>query len=285
MFKKGIFVTMKYKSDDCKTKYPVVLIHGTGFRDRKYLNYWGRIPKFLIQNGCLIFYGNQDSWATIENNAATIKDTLEHILNKTGAKKVNLIAHSKGGLEARYLISTLGMSEQIATLTTIATPHHGSKTMDLLYRLPRSLFRIANFFANLWFRILGDSAPDFHAVCEQFTTHFAKNFNKENPDVPSVYYQSYAAVMKNSFSDIFLFFPHFVVNLVEGINDGLVTPRSAKWTNFRGIIKSSSTRGISHADEVDIRRSKLSRKKNAQHITDICDVYYQIVTELKNSGY
>jgi len=28
----------------CQTKYPIVLIHGAGFRDRKLLNYWGRSP-------------------------------------------------------------------------------------------------------------------------------------------------------------------------------------------------------------------------------------------------
>ncbi len=27
--------------DDCKTKYPLLLVHGTGFRDRKLFNYWG----------------------------------------------------------------------------------------------------------------------------------------------------------------------------------------------------------------------------------------------------
>lgn len=53
---------MDQNEAQCKTKYPIVFIHGTGFRDRKWLNYWGRIPKLLIQNGCEVYYGNQDSW-------------------------------------------------------------------------------------------------------------------------------------------------------------------------------------------------------------------------------
>jgi triacylglycerol lipase len=68
----------------CQTKYPIVLIHGTGFRDRKYLNYWGRIPKALASNGSSIFYGHQDSWATIENNAIMIKNSIEKIIAETG---------------------------------------------------------------------------------------------------------------------------------------------------------------------------------------------------------
>ncbi len=272
-------------SDMCHTKYPIILIHGTGFRDRKYLNYWGRIPKALTNNGCSIFYGHQDSWATIENNAIMLKNSIEKVIAETGAEKVNLIAHSKGGLESRYVISTLDMSVKIASLTTIATPHQGSKTMDTICKLPKTLFSLVSVFANLWFKILGDANPDFHSVCGQFTTNFAKKFNAENPDAIDVYYQSYAAVMNNSFSDMFMFIPHFVVNLIEGENDGLVTPKSAEWANFRGVLRGSTNRGISHADEVDIRRMRFSRKKSPESVNDICDVYCQIAAELKSLGY
>jgi len=272
-------------SDQCHTKYPFVLIHGAGFRDRKFLNYWGRIPNALKGHGCQVFYGNQDSWATIENNAIVIKETIERIMTENKVEKVNLIAHSKGGLESRYIISSLDMSDKIASLTTIATPHHGSKTMDLICKLPKVLFRLVSVFANLWFRILGDKKPDFQNVCQQFTTQFARQFNSENPDSSDVFYQSYAAVMRNSFSDMFLFIPHFVVNLIEGKSDGLVTPESAAWANFRGILRGATNRGISHADEVDIRRMRLSRKKSFGEVNDICDIYCEIVAELKSLGY
>lgn len=276
---------MNNTKDACHTKYPIVLIHGTGFRDRKVFGYWGRVPKVLTENGSEIYYGHQDSWSTIENSAATLKVTIEKAMEEIGAEKVNLIAHSKGGLESRYLISTLGMANKIASLTTIAAPHHGSKTMDIVYKLPKGLFELVAVLANLWFRLLGDKNPDFHMVCKGFTTYYTEEFNKNNPDVNGVYYQSYAAVMKNSFSDLFLFFPHFVINLIEGENDGLVTPKSARWTNFKGILKGSTNRGISHADEVDIRRMKLSNRIKSGVINDICDVYVQIVADLKSMGY
>lgn len=271
--------------DNCKTKYPVVLIHGTGFRDRKWLNYWGRIPKILMSHDCEIYYGNQDSWATIERNAITIKDSIEDALSASGAEKVNLIAHSKGGLEARYAISTLGMADRTVSLTTIACPHHGSRTMDYICKLPALLFCVASVFINLWFRLLGDRDPDFHQVCRQFTTYFAEEFNRQNPDSESVYYQSYAAVMKNSFSDFILMIPHFVISRVDGENDGLVTPASATWTNFRGILRGSTRRGISHADEVDMRRRGLSNRAQAGYVQDICNVYIQIVNDLKERGF
>lgn len=273
------------KIELCKTKYPILMVHGTGFRDRKYFVYWGRIPKTLESEGASVYYGNQDSWGTIEQNAQTLKESIERLINQTGCEKVNVIAHSKGGLEMRYLISSMGMANRIASLTTVATPHHGSKTMDIVYNYPNFLYKSASFFVNKWFRILGDTHPDFHAVCRQFSTYHAKDFNESNPDAEGVYYQSYAAVMKNIFSDFLMMIPYIVVYLFEGENDGLVTPRSAQWTNFKGILRGGTARGISHADEVDIRRMKLSSKGREGHVNDICDVYVQIVSELRQNGY
>ena len=94
-------------SDCCKTKYPIVLIHGTGFRDLKWPVYWGRIPKILTEQGADLFYGLQDCWASTETNAEAIAERIDAILEETGAEKVNLIAHSKGGLEARMAASSL----------------------------------------------------------------------------------------------------------------------------------------------------------------------------------
>ena len=95
--------TTKTKKTAHFLKYPVMLVHGFGFRDGKRINYWGRIPKLLEEKGCAVFYGKQDSSGTIEDNALFLKERIEEILRETDAKKVNLIAHSKGGLEARYL--------------------------------------------------------------------------------------------------------------------------------------------------------------------------------------
>jgi len=269
---------------DCDTKYPIMLIHGTGFRDRKHLNYWGRIPKALEKQGATLFYGHQDSWGSVENNAGVLKDNLNIILAETGYEKVNIIAHSKGGLDARYMISSLGMADKIASLTTIATPHHGSKMIDRLLRLPKWLYKAAAFFTNIFYRLLGDKKPDFYTVSRHFGTVHMKEFNEQNPDAPCVYYQSYAAVMKNPFSDIFLFWPNLFVSLVEGDNDGLVTPESATWTNFKGVLRGATRRGISHADEVDARRMNYTRKTSENRISDIRDFYTDIAAGLKQMG-
>lgn len=271
---------------DCNTKYPILLVHGAGFRDRKHFGYWGRIPGYLAQNGAQIYYGGQDSRGSIEENAKVIKANLLEIINKNKCSKFNIIAHSKGGLEARYMISSLNMEEYAASLTTVATPHHGSKTIDLLCRIPSFLYKAAAYLTDLFFKMLGDKNPDFYTASRQFSTAHMKEFNAANPDAKGIYYQSYAFVMKNPLSDIFLFWCNLFVKLIEGENDGLVTPESAKWADFKGIYYGSTNRGISHADEVDVRRMNFSKKicedKNA--VNDIRAFYVNIVCDLKQKG-
>ncbi|MDR2655618.1 MAG: hypothetical protein LBC56_06025 [Oscillospiraceae bacterium] len=269
---------------NCGTKYPIVLVHGTGVRDAKRMNYWGRIPAALEQNGARVFYGEQDSWGSVAHNAEVLKENVNRILAETGSEKVNLIAHSKGGLDARYMISSLGMAGKAASLTTIATPHHGSKTMDRLCKLPKGFYKAVSFFIDGFSRAVGDKEPDFFTVVHQFSTEHMKQFNRQNPDAPSVYYQSYTAVMKSPLSDALMWWQNLIIGLVEGENDGLVTVASARWTNFRGVLRGKSRRGISHLDETDLRRMNFSRKANQDELCDIREFYVKLAAELKEMG-
>lgn len=258
-----------------------------GFRDRKYLNYWGRIPKYLTEHGARIFYGNQDAAASIENNARTIGESLVQALKQSHAEKVNIIAHSKGGLEARYLISTLGMASKVASLTTINTPHHGSVTVDKLLKLPRILVQTVGTLTNLWMKLLGDQNPAAYEVFHQFTTAYARRFNVKNPDADGVFYQSFGFQMKHAFSDITMTIPYLTVRHFEGANDGLLSERAVTWTNFHGMYTSVTDRGISHADQVDVRRIRFSKKQPGcdLEIADITTFYRQLVIDLKKKGY
>ncbi len=265
-------------NNSCKTKYPIILVHGTGFRDRKWLNYWGRIPLALTDLGARVFYCKQDAWGTIEENARVVKATIEEAMRETKADKVNILAHSKGGLEARYVISQLGMENSVATLTTISTPHRGSKTMDFFCRFPKPLMCFIGLFVNLYFKVLGDTKPDFYNACCSLTTAACERFNKCAVDSKLVSYQSYSCVMKSAVSDMFLSVPYLVVKCFDGECDGIVSVESAKWGNFKGAISHDKRRGISHADIVDARRMNIKG-------FDVRDVYVGIVSELKNAGY
>ena len=233
--------------------------------------------------GCRLYYAGQDSNGAVETNAAVVAERIKYILERENTDKVNIIAHSKGGLDARYAISTLGMGKNVASLTTLSTPHNGSGTMDVLMKIPTWIMKTGCFFADVWFRILGDKKPATYKVLESFTSAEAERFNENNPDFEEIYYQSYAFVMKKATSDMFMFFTSLFVKAVEGENDGLLCPDAVKWGDFKGVFTGEGRRGISHCDEVDMRRRPLS-KKSGEGVSDITEVYKKIVCDLKSLG-
>lgn len=272
------------EAQNCKTKYPLLLIHGTGFRDLKIPLYWGRIPRVLKEHGATLFFGEQDCWGSVESNSHALCARIDAILEQTGAEKVNLIGHSKGGLEARMIASSLGYGDRVASVTTVSTPHRGSKTATLFLKAPRTIFSIAGFAVDNWIRVVGDRNPDFVRVCEEFSVAHMERFNRDNPDAPGVYYQSVAGVMKRPFSDVSLWIANFVLNRIEGPNDGLVSVSSAEWGERCITICGNTRRGISHLDEIDFRRSAFS-KKAGKDVKDITDFYVSLVDDLRKRGY
>ena len=238
-----------------KTKYPIILLHGTGTRDNNANSHsWGRIPKALKAQGAQVYFGAHDAMGTIENNADMIKSSIEAALAASNSDKINIIALSKGGLDARYAISTLDIADKVASLTTIATPHHGSKAMDFIYFKLRLPLKIVAILVDKLYLTLGDKEPNFLKLCEQITTAHCKEFNKKIRNSEKVYYQSYATIMKKPHSDMLMFFQYLFVRHFEGECDGLVSLQSAKWDNFKGVFVSRSTRGISHSDIRDMRK-------------------------------
>ena len=199
-------------------------------------------------------------------------------MEETGSEKVNIIAHSKGGLDARYAISKLEMAPYVASLTTINTPHGGCRFVDEACKLPEGLYRFVAACFDRSFRKLGDKNPDFYTATHQFSTGETARLNEEMPDKPGVYYQSYMSKMKHAWSHLLLSIPYCMIRHLEGENDGLVSISSAKWGEFQGVFTNSHTRGISHGDMIDLKREDYRG-------FDVTETYVQIVSELKRKGF
>jgi triacylglycerol lipase len=260
-------------------KYPLIMVHGAGFRDRTAgVNYWGRIPKYLARAGVRVFYGDTDAWGSIESNALQLRRTVLSVLAKTGAEKVNIIAHSKGGLEARRLVNAWDMASRVASLTTISTPHRGVKAMNLAFQLPKRLYRFVSFCMDLWFMILGDLNPDFYTSSLELSAKRCAEFNRRNPDCGAVYCQSYAGKLRFFFGDVLYLFTWVLVKLYDGDNDGLCPVESAKWGSFRGIVTTRGALGISHGGILDLYRIPYKGVK-------IPELYGAIVRDLAERGF
>lgn len=264
----------------CKTKYPILMVHGVFFRDFRYFNYWGRIPKELEQNGATIYYGNHQSAAKVSESAKELDARIRQIVEETGCGKLNVIAHSKGGLDTRYALSMLGTDKYVASLTTINTPHRGCEFADyLLSKIPKSQQnRIADAY-NSAFRKLGDENPDFIAAVTDLTASACSVINDEVKDKTGVYYQSIGSKLNIASGGRFpLNLTCKFVEYFDGFNDGLVGEESFKWGENYRFLTVEGKRGISHGDVIDLNRENIDG-------FDVREFYVQLLSHLREMGF
>ena len=264
----------------CKTKYPLLLVHGVFFRDSNKLNYWGRTPDALIANGAELYYGDQQSALSVEDSAREIAARIEDVIKRTGAEKVNIIAHSKGGLDCRWAITHLGMDKYVASLTTVNTPHHGCLFVEHLFNklAPAVRDKMAAAY-NAALRKIGDKSPDFLSAVGDLRNSRVEEINSVTPDMEGVFYQSCGSVAKKAKSGRFpLNVSYPLVKKYDGPNDGLVAAESMKWgDNFR-LVSVKGNRGVTHADMIDLNRENVPG-------FDVREFYIEVVSDLKNRGF
>ena len=268
------------KDKICATEYPLLLVHGVFFRDFRYLNYWGRIPKELEKNGAVIYYGNHQSALSVEDSGRELAARIREITEQTGCGKVNIIAHSKGGLDCRSAITHFGAAPYVASLTTVNTPHRGCLFADyLLHIAPEGLKHTLASGYNAALKRLGDQTPDFIAAVTDLTNESCLRFNANTPDAPTVYYQSIGSKLNHATNGKFpLNFSYPIVKYFDGENDGLVSEASCPWGSRHQYLTVCGKRGISHGDMIDLNRENIPG-------FDVREFYVQLVADLKKQGF
>ena len=193
------------------TRYPVLLVNGID--TSPLFRYSQRIQTMMTNlGGHSVFLATLTPYETPQRRAPELNARIHEVLKKTGASKVNLICHSLGGLDCRYLVSPHGLrldldgapdlAASVASITTVGTAHHGTRIADVLLGLTPDSNRgqlINDFatFAGDWFS--EDSLEhDVHlrAALQALTVSQAITFNAEIDDAPGVEYQSFAGVSR-----------------------------------------------------------------------------------------
>ncbi len=102
---------------------------------------------------------------------------INRLKQRYGVARISIVAHSKGGLDSRAYISwgTANVTNDVETLITLASPHHGSHLADLL---------------GLWTGIQGEETPAVYNLTESMMQDF---FNPRMPAHYGVQYHSIAA--------------------------------------------------------------------------------------------
>lgn len=266
-------------SEICKTKYPIVFVHGVFFRDSNLFNYWGRIPDTLEMHGASIYYGNHQSALTIKESARELTARIKLIVERSDCEKVNIIAHSKGGLDCRYAISEFGLAPYVASLTTINTPHRGCLFAEkLLYSIPEKIKNKVAKAYNSAFRALGDETPDFLAAVNDLTAESCQRLNEALTFPEGIYAQSVGSVMEHPKKGRFplnLSYPY--VKNYDGENDGLVGEASFEWGEKYTLLRTDGKRGISHGDMIDLNRENIKG-------FDVRKFYTDLVKDLRDKG-
>lgn len=262
-----------------RLRYPLVLLHGFGLYGA--LGREGMLHDEAIHlrtHGVWAYAPNVSPYHTVPGRAEQWEQRLTYILQETGAAKLNLVAHSMGGLDARFLISRRGWHEHVATLTTVSTPHHGAAAADYLMEQPERVRRlIAGTFDWLGAQALDDATADFlRAVRELRRPHVCDEFNPATPDHPAVRYWSYAGRAGEG-TDVplnpFLRPLNRIIYEREGINDGYVSVQSARWGDFRGTVDAD------HVRQVGLAAAGLRRAP------DIHEFYRTVAEGLAAEGY
>ncbi len=260
-------------------KYPLILVHGIGAVDRlKHIHFWGRIPNTLELHGINVFLGETDSWGSFETNAHYLKLRIDEVLANTHAEKVNIIAHSKGGLDARYMFSRYECEDKVASLVTLNTPHRGAELADLLLKSQTTHSLLARKAMKTLGKLFLDKEPDPYRALINLSTESMLEFNEKNTMPGTIFFKSYYTVMKNGFDDLLFLFTHWYLKKHFGRNDGIVTEFSASWGENVERVKGLSWGGISHSEIVDLKKKRISG-------IDIPEIYITIARELSRMGF
>ncbi|CUM68438.1 uncharacterized protein PRCAT00006161001 [Priceomyces carsonii] len=224
------------------------------------LDYWYGIKDALQKFGCTVMIGKVPPFASIEDRASSLNDFINRRFKelrknykaasiypsgkdesadngkgsseKGKAIKVNLISHSMGGLDSRYLISKLKQRDyEVVSLTTISTPHHGSECADFFMDHFKNSTAMQKLFPSV----------------KELTTQNLVKFNEEIQNDPSVSYFSYGARFTPKWYNLFNVTWRIIRRSIElrnkrehthisTDNDGMVSVESAKWGEYLGTL-------------------------------------------------
>ena len=114
-------------------RYPVVLVPGfLGFVSVLGFEYWYGITTALRNQGVEVYPARLSSVHATELRGEQLLLQIAEARRRSGMEKVHLIGHSQGALACRY--AAAHRPEWIASIASLAGPHHGSELADYLER-------------------------------------------------------------------------------------------------------------------------------------------------------
>jgi triacylglycerol lipase len=192
---------------DGRTRHPLVLVNGI---DVSPLFSWSeRIVATLRARGHDVHLAVVPPYDSTPSRSAVLWAHVQAVLAATGAEQVNLVCHSLGGLDCRYLVSPGGLHWEVpagqdeivgavASITTVGTAHAGTPVADVALGFVAgedpgdALDRLATAFGSWLTEDALEQDVDLRAALGALTESQAQAFDAQVPDAEGVYYQSWA---------------------------------------------------------------------------------------------
>ncbi|MBT3981560.1 MAG: hypothetical protein HOE90_09425 [Bacteriovoracaceae bacterium] len=210
----------------------IVFAHGMGVPTGIYsLN--KRLTKFFKSEGYRLLIAKIPAQGTIEKRAAKLNKEIRRLVP---FGNFHLIGHSMGGLDARLALNKGTFAKRCLSLTTMATPHLGSKVADYVAELSDGKKKIPALLILMINKIFGGKIENIRNLT---TTYMRDKFNFQVSNLPRVDYYSTGyfietPVMKST-PIPWAWLTHKInVDAGDKHNDGLVSTDRAKWGTYLG---------------------------------------------------
>lgn len=201
--------------------YPIVLMHGfnASADEEKSLTFY-KVAQELAKDGHQVTMINVPPYNSLEQRANVASVQIIGVLNDFIKRhpqeppRVNIIGHSMGGLDARWIASHISQDDQkidrdywrgkIASLTTISTPHRGSQIADEALdffpaKTDGARNNIINALGDLWRSGFSDQSNRTSLVkaLTDLSVAQAPTIARATPSRTDIFYQSFAAISQS----------------------------------------------------------------------------------------
>ncbi|MCU0846845.1 MAG: hypothetical protein MUD12_03045 [Spirochaetes bacterium] len=315
----AFLITLKFdlqaggsSNEKCKTKHPIMLVHGFMFRDSTFgIDYWGTIPSKLEEQSAKITRGGQNGWDSMLGGAETIwANVNKYFIEHPEAEKLNFICHSQGAIQFRLMYAIYKdqpvrgkpFRDRVASFTSITSPLRGTNIVTFIEDAAVGIVGEANrkyvgYFIEMIARIEGDTNPNglgpldmrpsrMTIINQQIKNLLGYDDLAPGKGITGVFCQSWIGrVLFPLTADPTINIGNLILNSYgDRPNDGVVPEASAPYAMVKGVVTGPLWGpGMGHQAMVD--RGLLGLFHGGTPGFDVPEFYVNMVADLKAKGY
>jgi pimeloyl-ACP methyl ester carboxylesterase len=209
---------------------PVLLIHGYASGASVWNDWISFLDEDHIPYKVVTFPGgeNNDACGSAKDHAKELIKIVNDFKSETGSPKINIVAHSKGGLDARVYLANNLSNANVANLIMIGTPNKGTPIADETAQGNPCTPAISDFTTNSTIlHVSKNPNTNYDTIAGIWQPYFT--FNPLNPLIP--------VDESGNCIDFSVFYPIMVNGHTQmgGQDDGLVPIGSAEPPQFHSL--------------------------------------------------